>query len=80
MHLADKEILDRLFTLVDELGDNEINFKVWGQCLFLLATCLAASSPWACACVQEFITGIAPIVRGTLVEKLNCTTRCTPTQ
>lgn len=45
MHLADKEILDRLFTLVDELGDNEINFKVWGQCLFSWPLALQLAHP-----------------------------------
>jgi hypothetical protein len=44
---ADKAILDRVFTLCDETGDEQINFK-------------------------EFVVGIAPIVRGSIIEKLQC--------
>ena len=42
---ADAEILNRIFTMIDEVGDEQINFK-------------------------EFVVGVAPIVRGNLLEKL----------
>jgi Ca2+-binding EF-hand superfamily protein len=43
---TDKEILDRMFTLLDDTGDDQVNFR-------------------------SFVVGVAPLLRGSLVEKLN---------
>jgi len=43
---SDREILDRLFIMLDKTGDYQINFR-------------------------EFIVGVAPLITGTVIEKLN---------
>ncbi len=82
--VSDKEVLIRVFTLLDRGAMNEINFRV-RLCLCKTRSCACELLPvsrtlWLPPCPplldQEFLAGMAPIVRGTFLEKMTCTYYC----